>query len=168
MESWQLYLIAIFGGLVAGFINTLAGSGSAITLPILTELMGLPPNIANGTNRVGVMAQGITTTWGFYKNGKLRLKHSWFYISLVFVGAVVGVIVATKVSNEQFKTVFSYLMVILLVVIVVKPRRWLRQTDLDFKLASAAKHRGIPPVEALRPGLASGGEINGVTARAAQ
>jgi uncharacterized membrane protein YfcA len=50
---WYHYAIAIIGSAVAGSINTLAGNGSAITLTILTELLGLPGNMANGTNRVG-------------------------------------------------------------------------------------------------------------------
>ncbi len=42
MIEWYHYAIAIAGGVVAGAINTLAGNGSAITLSILTEVMGLP------------------------------------------------------------------------------------------------------------------------------
>ena len=45
------YIIAIVGSALAGAINTLAGNGSAITLTILTELLGLPGNMANGTNK---------------------------------------------------------------------------------------------------------------------
>ena len=37
-------LILVLGGLAAGFINTLAGGGSAITIPILTEMVGISPN----------------------------------------------------------------------------------------------------------------------------
>ena len=51
------YVIAIVGGLFAGILNTLAGNGSAITLTILTELLQLPGNLANGTNRVGIVIQ---------------------------------------------------------------------------------------------------------------
>lgn len=128
------YFIAIVGGLLAGFINTLAGSGSVITLSILTEVLGLPGNVANGTNRVGIMAQGITTTWAFHKNGKLKLGHSKFYIFLVFIGAILGIIAANNVSNEQFKVVFKYLMILTFFIILIKPSRWFRVTQSDFKL----------------------------------
>jgi uncharacterized membrane protein YfcA len=60
--EWYIYPIAVLGGFVAGIINTLAGNGSAITLSILTEVIGLPGNLANGTNRVGVLMQGIAGT----------------------------------------------------------------------------------------------------------
>ena len=131
------YAIAIIGGAMAGFINTLAGSGSAITLGIFTEILGLPPNMANGTNRVGIMAQGITTTWTFHKNGKLKISHSKFYIVLVIIGAIMGIYTATQVSNEQFKEVYKYLMLLTLFFILIKPSRWLKPTENDFKLSPA-------------------------------
>ena len=133
MELYQ-YIIAILGGAVAGSINTLAGNGSAITLTILTEVLQLPPNMANGSNRIGVFSQTSASSWAFYRNGKLDLSRSWIYIVLTIVGAIAGVVVATKVSNEQFKSVFSVMMVVMLFVILVKPKRWLKKTDTSKKI----------------------------------
>ncbi len=130
LEFYQ-YVIAIVGGAFAGALNTLAGSGSAITLTILTEIIGLPPNMANGTNRIGICAQCAAGSWSFYKNGILKPSQSINIIIPAVLGAIVGVLVAVWVSNEQFKTVFSYLMVFMLFVILVKPKRWLRKTDLS-------------------------------------
>ncbi|MEZ4956668.1 MAG: sulfite exporter TauE/SafE family protein [Saprospiraceae bacterium] len=129
----MIYLIAIIGSFIAGCINTLAGNGSAITLTILTEVLGLPPNVANGTNRIGIASQGIASSWVFHKNKMLDLKRDKLLIILTVIGAIAGVWVATEVSNEQFKTVFSYLMVVMLFVILIKPKRWLRETDVDFQ-----------------------------------
>ncbi len=128
----MIYLIAIVGSFIAGVINTLAGNGSAITLTILTEVLGLPPNLANGTNRIGITAQSGVASWIFYKNKMLDLRRDRLLIALTLIGAVIGVWVATEVSNEQFKTVFSYLMVLMLFVILIKPKRWLRETDADY------------------------------------
>ncbi len=122
-------IIAITGGLVAGMLNTLAGNGSAITLTILTELLGLPGNMANGTNRVGVLAQSLTGSYTFYRNGKLNLGRSKLVITLITLGAIGGVLTAVWVSNEQFIEVFRFLMVAMLFVILVKPGRWLRKSD---------------------------------------
>lgn len=132
--EWYHYVIAIVGGFLAGVINTFAGNGSAITLTILTEVLGLSPNMANGSNRIGVLAQGTLGTYGFYKNGKLKIAHSKLYIIYTFIGAIIGVLIAIRVSNEQFRDVMSYLMVLMLFVIIVKPKRWLKETDKDFKL----------------------------------
>lgn len=119
------YAIIIVGSFFAGCINTLAGSGSAITLAILTEIMGLPGNLANGTNRIGVVAQGGLSSYVFHKNGKLDFKRGMPIIVFVTIGALVGVVIATQISNEQFKLVFKYLMIAMLCIILIKPKRWL-------------------------------------------
>ena len=129
--EWYYYAIAIVGSAFAGAINTLAGNGSAITLTILTEMLGLSPNIANATNRVGVVAQSLGSTWAFYVNGKLDMKRSMPYLIAMLVGSVAGVMAALWVSDDQFKSVFKFLMVFMLVVILVKPKRWLREKSVE-------------------------------------
>ncbi len=130
METYQ-YIIAIFGGLLAGIINTLAGNGSAITLTILMEVIGLPPNVANGTNRIGVLSQGVFSVSAFYKNGKLHLKRDAPIIISVFLGAILGLWAALTVGNDDFKFIFSILMVLMLFVILVKPKRWIKEVAIE-------------------------------------
>ncbi len=129
--DWSHCVIAVAGGALAGAVNTLAGNGSALTLTILTEVLGLPGNLANGTNRLGVLAQSMAGSWAFYRNGKLNLQRSGLYIGLMVVGALVGVWAAVSVTHAQFREVFRFLMVVMLLVILFKPGRWLRETDPD-------------------------------------
>lgn len=133
MSEIESYIIAIIGALIAGGINTLAGNGSAITLTILTEILGLPPNMANGTNRIGIFTQSAITSVVFKKHGKLNIQPNKKYILTIIVGAIAGGILAINVSNEQFKSVFKFMMVFMLIAILIKPKRWLRPTDVDFK-----------------------------------
>jgi len=123
------FTIIVLGSFIAGCINTLAGSGSAITLAILTEIMGLPGNLANGTNRIGVVAQGGLSSYVFHKNGKLNLADGRSIIIFVTIGALLGVYVATQISNDQFKDIFKFLMIGMLLIILVKPKRWLSNDD---------------------------------------
>ena len=125
-------LIAIIGGFIAGIINTLAGNGSAITLTILTEVIGLPGNMANGTNRVGVLLQSWIGSWAFYRNGTLQVRRDLFIIIPMIIGALFGVFVAIWVSNDQFIQVFRYLMIFMLIVILFRPKRWLQPSDHQF------------------------------------
>jgi uncharacterized protein len=125
------YSLAMIGSFLAGVINTLAGNGSVITLSLLTDLIGLPGNLANGTNRVGVLLQTLGSSSGFAKNQMMDFDKSKTIIFLTVIGAIAGVIVAILVSNEQFLFVFKYLMVLMLLVILVKPERWLRPTNLN-------------------------------------
>lgn len=127
--------ISIIGGFIAGCINTLAGNGSAITLSIFTEILGLPGNIANGTNRIGVLAQGFTTNLAFLQNKKLDIARSKLIISLVFIGAILGVFTAIRVTSEQFMIVFKVLIVLIFFVVLIKPKRWLIASQLDHTLS---------------------------------
>lgn len=133
MTELQVYAIASVGAMLAGGINTLAGNGSAITLTILTELLGLPPNLANGTNRIGVFTQTSVAAGVFYNNGKLNPTHVKKYLWPIFIGAIAGGVLALNVSNEQFRAVFRFMMVFMLIAVLVKPKRWLRETDSEYK-----------------------------------
>lgn len=130
------YVIIIVGSFIAGVVNTLAGNGSAITLSILTEVIGLPGNIANGSNRVGVTSQGLVSSYAFHKNGKLNIVANKQLIIFITLGALIGVYVATIISNEAFKEVFKYLLVLMLFVVLVNPKRWLIETQINHQVPS--------------------------------
>jgi len=123
--GWPIILLALAGAALAGFINTLAGNGSAITLTILTEAMGLPPLIANGTNRIGTLAQSSTSVIEYWRSGKIDWRRGAIVLVPVGIGGVIGGIVSTQMSNEEFRLIFRWLLVLLLVVVLIKPKRWL-------------------------------------------
>ncbi|MCO6484990.1 MAG: sulfite exporter TauE/SafE family protein [Saprospiraceae bacterium] len=125
-----LILLAVTGSFLAGVINTLAGNGSAITLPLMTEVLGLPGNVANGTNRLGLLSQTTLGAWVFYREGKLDLRQARPYIFMTFAGAIPGVWTAISVTNEQFRSVFGYLLILMLGVILIRPERWLRAAEI--------------------------------------
>ncbi len=64
--EWYLYLVVVAVGILAGIINTLAAGGSLLTLPVLMAL-GLPPNMANGTNRIAILLQNVVGVRQFHK-----------------------------------------------------------------------------------------------------
>ncbi len=132
--EWYHYLVAAIGGVLAGAINTLAGNGSVLTLTILTELVGLPGNVANATNRIGIVAHSVAGMGAYYRNGMLKLGRSQTIILLILAGSVAGIYTAMQVSNEQFLGIFRFLMVLMLFVILIKPERWLQESDLSRKL----------------------------------
>ena len=71
--QWIFFAIA---GLITGVINTLAGSGSLITLPVFIFICGLPADVANGTNRIGALFQSATGVRAFQKNGETPYKRN--------------------------------------------------------------------------------------------
>jgi uncharacterized membrane protein YfcA len=125
------YFIALVGALLAGGINTLSGNGSAITLTILMELLGLPADVANGTNRVGVLANGIGGSFAFHKAGRFtnqsedKKREMWRIVIITCVGACLGIYLSLIISNAAYKSFFRYLLVVMLFVVLIKPKRWL-------------------------------------------
>lgn len=130
--AWYQYLLLFIGGLVAGVINTLAGNGSAITLFLLMSF-GLPANIANGTNRIGILFQSIIATRAFAKSERFKplIKESWWIIALAVPGGIAGALFASIIDKDSLKTIIGTLMVLMFFIILIKPKRWLRETDYD-------------------------------------
>jgi uncharacterized membrane protein YfcA len=116
----------MLASVLAGFINTLAGSGSLIMLPLLIWL-GLPPVVANGTNRIAVVFQSATGLITFLKKSSIRLKNPAWVVVPSLLGALVGAYAATQVSNEFFKDFLGVLMFVMLFLILLKPEKWLKE-----------------------------------------
>jgi uncharacterized membrane protein YfcA len=110
MLEWSTYLILFPVGFVAGALNVVAGGGSFLTLPVLIFL-GLPPTIANGTNRVAILFQNVGAAWSFH-NYKL-MNWRWAFIAAVpaVVGAGLGTAAAVAVGDEAFRKVLAFLMI---------------------------------------------------------
>jgi len=112
-KAWYIYALALLAGSVAGAINTLAGSGSLITLPVLVFL-GLPPTVANGTNRVGVLLQNVIGMVTLRRGGKLPLTGSGWYVVPTLIGAGAGAYVASQVDDRAMNWVIGVVMLLML------------------------------------------------------
>ena len=88
MEWWEAALL-IVGGVFAGAINTVAGGGSMLTVPLLV-LAGVPGNSANGSNRIGVMASNVSAAASFRRLGVDGLGHAIPVLVPVVAGSLVG------------------------------------------------------------------------------
>jgi len=136
MEFYQ-YIIAVLGGLLAGILNAIAGFGSVITLGLMIEFMGMPANLANGTNRINLFSQSAMSSIAYFKKGKLNIKRFRLAIILTFIGAMFGVSLALNISNEQFKSIFRYLLALMFIVVLVNPKRWIKDTDLEYTMSKS-------------------------------
>lgn len=113
--------ILVAGGLVAGFINTLAGGGSFLTVPLLI-LVGVPPTAANATNRVGVLIQSVAAMRGFQREGVPALGLALRLLPVMLLGAWLGAWGASHVDDDSFQRFFGVTMLLMLPVILVNPR----------------------------------------------
>jgi uncharacterized membrane protein YfcA len=105
-------LIAV--GLVAGVVNTLAGGGSLLTVPLLV-ILGLPGTIANGTNRVGVLVQCLVACWRFDAEGISEFRRALPVLPPIVLGSIVGAVCATRIPDLLFEQIFAGIMLVLLI-----------------------------------------------------
>lgn len=130
MDHLPQYILLLIAGVLAGVVNTLAGSGSLLTLPALI-LLGLPANVANGTNRVGVVLQNIVAAASFKRNGALDVRGALLLSIPSVVGAVLGAQIAVNLDEAMMERVIGAVMVVMLVVMLLRPERWLQGTLLE-------------------------------------
>ena len=106
-----LAYFGLFGaGILAGALNVVAGGGSFLTLPLLI-FAGLPPSVANGTNRVGILFQNLGAVWGFHRHGVLDWRRAGAAAIPATLGAAFGTGVALVVEDDSFRKILALLMV---------------------------------------------------------
>jgi uncharacterized protein len=103
------YVALVVVGFVAAVINVIAGGGSFLTLPLLIFL-GLPAPIANGTNRVGVLAQNVSAVAGFHRHDVLPVRWSLAVSVPAMAGAALGAWAALHVSDLAFRRTLAFAM----------------------------------------------------------
>ena len=119
MTLWEAMLL-LGGGLAAGVINTMAGGGSALTVPLLV-LAGVPGNQANGSNRVGVLTASAAAVASFRASGVDELERAKKILGPAVVGSLIGSFGISQIADETFETIFGYLLIPIIVLTIFKP-----------------------------------------------
>jgi uncharacterized membrane protein YfcA len=109
------------GGLAAGVVNTLAGGGSLLSVPLLV-LIGLPGTVANGTNRIGVLLQSGVAALRFRAAGVSRLRAAAPVLISVGLGSLAGAFTVSRLDDALFERLFGVLMLLVLVPTLRPPR----------------------------------------------
>ena len=122
-------LLLLGGGLAAGFINTLAGGGSAITIPILTEIVGI--SVANGTNRIAILMANASALTRFQSGGVVPWHRVGRLIAPTMFGAACGAWLATSLGGDVMKRVFAVVLVLVAASVLMRPSRWVEGHERD-------------------------------------
>ena len=128
--AWYHIILIILAGFVAGIINTLAGSGSVVTISLLTFL-GLDSNEANGTNRIGVLIQSIIGFKTFSSEENALPKSVPWQIIPSVIGAIIGSFLAADLKPEMMDTIIGIIFILLLFIILFKPKEWLKKQSVE-------------------------------------
>ncbi|MCU4155468.1 sulfite exporter TauE/SafE family protein [Carboxylicivirga sp. A043] len=117
--------LLILAGLFAGFINTLAGSGSLITLPLLMFL-GLSPHQANATNRIAIFFQNVVAVRNFKQQGLIHYKSSLFLVVPALIGSIIGASIAISINEDILNLFIGSLLFVMFFIILLKPDKWVK------------------------------------------
>lgn len=124
--TWLQITLILVSGLVAGFVNSLAGGGSFLTLAAL-EFAGLTAVAANGTNRIAVLVQNISAVLGFRSKGVFDYRASMRFALPSVMGSVAGALVVVQLDERIFHRALAVAMLVMLVTLVFDTDRWIKE-----------------------------------------
>ncbi|SJZ71028.1 sulfite exporter TauE/SafE family protein [Selenihalanaerobacter shriftii] len=128
--TMQSFLLILGTGLAAGFINTLAGGGSFIAMTVLIFL-GLPSAVANGTNRVAIMAQNLVAIGNFKRKGFFNYKLGLMLAIPATIGSIIGSKFAISLPEDIFNNILAVVMLVVLVLTLWEPQKRFEITSGD-------------------------------------
>ncbi|EID74043.1 sulfite exporter TauE/SafE family protein [Imtechella halotolerans] len=114
-------ILLIIIGFITGIINTIAGGGTLLTLPALI-FMGLPPHIANGTNRIAILLQTGVAALGFKSKGISVMPFSIYLGIAAMLGGLIGAQLAVDIRGDLFNKILSVVMIVVMVLIFFQSR----------------------------------------------
>ncbi|HFB61421.1 MAG TPA: sulfite exporter TauE/SafE family protein [Bacteroidetes bacterium] len=114
----------VLSGVLVGFINTLAGGGSIISLSVLI-MLGLPATVANGTNRIAIALQNVVAVSSFKQQKVLEAKKALYLSIPAILGSLVGAWIAVDINEAMFEKAIGIIMLVMLVFVLFKPQQYI-------------------------------------------
>jgi uncharacterized protein len=110
--EWQWWMCPVLTavGILGGTLNVLAGGGSLLTLPVMIAL-GIPGTVANGTNRVAILAQNASAVAGFHRQGWSNARLSLKLALFAAPGALIGAWYGAVIRDEWFNLALAGVMI---------------------------------------------------------
>ena len=126
---WQIPVLVLVG-VVAGFLNVLAGGGSLMTLPLLI-FFGLPVATANGTNRIAIFCQNIFAIAGFKRQGIFPIRIAMICTPPALIGSYIGANMAITVDEMLFRRILAVVMIGVLIFMIIDPLKRLQIAEMQ-------------------------------------
>ncbi len=116
------WALLVLGGLACGLINTLASSGSAVSLPLLVVL-GIPDGVANATNRLPVLVGGLMASWTFARKRQVDWRAALMLAPAALIGSVIGVRLAELLDNREMGLLITGAVMVALLLLFTKVKQ---------------------------------------------
>jgi uncharacterized protein len=118
---WWQVLLLFATGLVAGFVDTIAGGGGLLTLPMLLNLTN-DPALALGTNKLQSTFGSTSATFHFARAGALDLRDCWRACLLAFLGSLVGSVLVQQFDSHRLKQIIPLLLFAVAIFVWFRPK----------------------------------------------
>ena len=126
-DPYQLVGLLLAGGM-GGFINTVSASGGVVAVPAMIEL-GLPAELANGTNRLSAAISTLTATVRFHQAGVIPWGTALQLVPAIVIGSLAGALVGSGLDPAGALLAVAASLVIVLVLLLARPQRWLQGSE---------------------------------------
>jgi len=121
-----IFTALVISGLMVGFINTLAGGGTVISMTLFM-MLGLSPMTANGTNRIAIVLQNLVAVANFKRNKTLTIEKKTIRWAIpVIAGSIIGSLFSLEINNAAFGICFVAVMVFMVLMLLFNPTAWLK------------------------------------------
>src|SRR5512140_105321 len=109
LDSIWLYPLLFAASLVAGWIDSIAGGGGLITIPVLLGV-GLPPQMVLGTNKFQASFGSFTASYYYVHKGVSPLRPARFGIACTFIGSALGTWAVQQIDPSALNIIIPFLL----------------------------------------------------------
>lgn len=133
MSLGEIVAIAA-AGLAAGAINTLVGSGTLITFPVLLAF-GYAPVTANVSNTIGLVPGSVSGAIGYRRELSGQARRALRLGAMSMLGGITGAVLLLVLPASAFKAIVPIFIAAALVLTLLQPRlsAWLARREIDFE-----------------------------------
>lgn len=110
----EIFLILFLAGFLSGFVDSIAGGGGLVSLPVLLSV-GMPPQIALGTNKLQATFGVLTAAINYTRKGSVDLKACWLGVVMTIIGATTGASIVQRLDSDFIRHLVPVLLLAVLI-----------------------------------------------------
>jgi uncharacterized membrane protein YfcA len=152
MDAGEILAIAL-AGLAAGTVNTVVGSGTLITFPVLLAF-GYSPVTANVSNTIGLVPGSVSGAIGYRRELAGQRRRALRLGACSVLGAIAGAVLLLVLPASAFKTIVPAFIAIALVLVVLQPRIARALAERESRVAH--EHGILTPLAIFATGIYGG------------
>ncbi len=115
------YVIFLAASFLAGFVDSIAGGGGIITVPILMA-SGLPPHVALATNKLQSSFGSFTASANFFRKGLVTFKDIYLGVIFTFIGALIGTNAILLLDAKILNKIIPFMLVVIFLYTLFNPK----------------------------------------------